>query len=258
MANGIEYLKSCNSFEHFISLGHCCYVAIELERMGLRDSSMPFDWVRTRWWAIENSFSKNFEGYLNYDDLYQKKNDLHCYKNLQYGVGFFHDFVDCKSLKSQIANVQKKYERRIERFFSHIVEPTLFIRYMWDYEELVYVASHYAEIEQMIKRYNTNNEIVFITHDIPTNLDVSLIKLLFFIDKDEDCELNERPISSNEDLYFFLSTVEYNNRQKNIQFNKAKNAQKIEQSKKLTSRLKKMYKKLFVKKREKYIHYKQI
>lgn len=129
---------------------------------------------------------------------------------------------------------------------------------MWDYEELVYVASHYAEIEQMIKRYNTNNEIVFITHDIPTDLDVSLIKLLFFIDKDEDCELNERPISSNEDLYFFLSTVEYNNRQKNIQFNKAKNAQKIEQSKKLTSRLKKMYKKLFLKKRKKYIHYKQI
>ena len=258
MANEIEYLKSCNSFEHFISLGHCCYVAIELERMGLRDSSMPFDWVRTRWWAIENSFNKNFEGYLNYDDLYQKKNDLHCYKNLQYGVGFSHDFVDYKSLKSQIANVQKKYERRIERFFSHIVEPTLFIRYMWDYEELVYVASHYAEIEQMIKRYNTNNEIVFITHDIPSDLDVSLIKLLFFIDKDEDCELNERPISSNEDLYFFLSTVEYNNRQKNIQFNKSKNAQKIEQSKKLTSRLKKMYKKLFVKKREKYIHYKQI
>lgn len=117
MANEIEYLKSCNSFEHFISSGHCCYVAIELEHMGLRDSSMPFDWVRTRWWAIENSFNKNFEGYLNYDDLYQKKNDLHCYKNLQYGVGFFHDFVDYKSLKSQIANVQKKYERRIERFF---------------------------------------------------------------------------------------------------------------------------------------------
>lgn len=257
MTNGIEYLKSCKSFEHFISLGHCCHVGIELERMGLRDSSMPFDWVRTRWWAIESSFNNNFEGYLNYDDLYQKKSDLHCYKNLQYGVGFVHDFVDCKSLKSQIADVQKKYKRRIERFFLHIVEPTLFIRYMWDYEELVYVASHYAEIEQTIKKYNPDNEIIFITHDTPTDLDISSIKLLFFIKKDDECEQNERPISSNEDLYLFLSTVEYKKREKNIQFNEMKAAKKIEQSKKLIGRLKKKYKKLFLIKRKKYIHDKQ-
>ena len=253
----IEYLKNCSSFEHFISLGHCCHIGIELEQMGLRDSSMPFDWVRTRWWAIENSFNKKFEGYLNYEDLHQKKSSLHCYKNLQYGVGFVHDFVDYKSLKSQITDVQKKYQRRIERFFSHIVEPTLFIRYMWDYDELVYVSAHYSEIERMIKAYNPNNEIIFITHDVPADLDVSSIKLLFFIDKDDESELNERPISSNEELYLFLSTAEYKKREKNIQFNEAKAAQKVEQSKKLVSRLKKNCKKLFISKRKKYIHNKQ-
>ena len=257
MENKTEYLKNCTSFEHFISLGHCCYIGIELERMGLRDSSMPFDWVRTRWWAIENSFNRNFEGYLNYEDLYQKKNGLHCYKNLQYGVGFFHDFVDYKSLKSQIADVQKKYKRRIERFFSYIVEPTLFIRYMWDYDELVYVSSHYDEIEQMIKKYNPNNEIIFITHDVPVDCDVSSIKLLFFINKDAECELNERPISSNAELYSLLSTIEYKNREKNIRFNELKAAEKVIQSKKITSKLKKKYIKFVLKKRRKYIHNKQ-
>ena len=257
MSNEIEYLKKCNSFEHFISLGHCCYVGIELERMGLRDSSMPFDWVRSHWRGIKKSFNKNFEGYLNYEDLYQKKSCLHIYKNLQYGVGFVHDFVDYKSLKSQIADVQKKYQRRIERFFSYIAEPTLFIRYMWDYEELVYVSTHYAEIERMIKKYNPNNEIVFITHDAPGDCDVSSIKLLFFINKDAECELNERPISSNEDLYFFLSTVDYKKREQNIQFNETKAAKKIEQSKKLTGRLRKKYRKLVLEKRRKYIHNKQ-
>ena len=92
-------LNSCGYFEHYISLGHCCHVATDLEKMGLRDSSMPIDWVRTRWKAIERSFNSRFDGFLDYDSLYQKKKDLHVYKNLEYGVGFFHDFVSYKSLK---------------------------------------------------------------------------------------------------------------------------------------------------------------
>ncbi len=252
--NGIDYLKSCNSFEHFISLGHCCFVGIELERMGLRDSSMPFDWVRTRWMAIERSFNTNFKDYLKYDNLYQKKDGLHCYKNLQYGVGFFHDFVDYKTLKSQISDVQKKYNRRIEHFFDNITEPTLFIRYMWDYDELVYVSSHYKEIEQMIKSYNADNEIIFITHDKPNDIDVSAIKLLFCIEKNDDCELNEKPISSNEELYSFLSTVEYSKREDNLSFNEQKALQKQAQSKKFISRIKKKFIKFYLSKKKKYIH----
>ena len=69
--------------------------------------------------------------------------------------------------------------------------------------------------------------------------------------------MNERPISSNEDLHLFLSTVEYKNREKNIQFNEMKAAQKVEQSKKIVSRLKRNYKKLFLSRKKKYIHNKQ-
>ena len=257
MSDKIDYLKNCGTFEHYISLGHCCFVGIELEQLGLRDTSMPFDWVRTRWKAIEYSFLNNFKNYLDYDSLYQKRNALHVYKNLAYGVGFVHDFVDYKPLKSQIKNVQEKYDRRIKRFFYNITEPTLFVRYMWDYDELIYVASHYTEIEQMIKKYNAANEIVFISHDIPKDIDLSTIKLLFFIDKDVNCELNEKPISSNAELYSFLSTVEYKKREANFEFNKNKKIKKQENLKTFSGRIKRKFEKLEKSYSKKYIHDKQ-
>lgn len=34
-------------FKHIISLGHFCGVAQELERLGLRDASYPFEWLIT-------------------------------------------------------------------------------------------------------------------------------------------------------------------------------------------------------------------
>lgn len=257
MLSKIEYLKTCCSFEHYVSLGHCCYVAIELENMGLRSTSSPFDWVRTRWKAIEYSINNNFKNYLNYDDLYQKKNALHVYKNLEYGVGFFHDFVDNKSLKSQISAIQKKYNRRIDRFFSQIIEPTLFIRYMWDHDELVYVASNYDKIERMIKSYNENNEIVFISHNNPDNVDISAIKLIFFINKDNDSELNEKPISSCEELFSFLSNVEYKKRETNITFNENKKINKKIKSQTLCEKLKRKFKKFRNSFSKKYTHNKQ-
>lgn len=257
MSDKIEYLKNCGTFEHYISLGHCCFVGIELEQLGLRDASMPFDWVRTRWKAIEYSFLHNFKNYLDYNSLYQKKNALHTYKNLDYGVGFVHDFVDYKPLKSQIKDVQNKYNRRIERFFSHIKEPTLFIRYMWDYDELVYISAHYTEIEKMIKKYNSANEIVFISHDIPNDIDLSDIKLLFFIDKDANSELNEKPLSSNTELYSFLSTVDYKKREDNIEFNKNKKITKQESLKTFSGRIKRKFEKLEKAYSKKYIHDKQ-
>lgn len=247
----IDLLRECSDFEHFISLGHCCFVAIELEKLGLRDASMPFDWVRTRWRAIERSFNTRFSGYLNYDDLYQKKTVLHAYKNLEYGVGFFHDFVDYKSLKNQIKSVQDKYERRIDRFFNNITERTLFIRYMWDDDELLYVSNNYAMIESMIKEYNSDNEIVFISHSDSQMIDTSKIKYIFFIDKNADEELNDLPISSNVDLYNYLLNINYKNRKSNLAFNENKKNRKKRYS--IVDKIKRKYFKMVLSKK-KYIH----
>ena len=98
---------SAGIFEHYISLGQNCPVARELENLGLRDSSMPFDWNFTEWKAIVRSFETRFSGYLDYEKLYQKKVSHGVYKNVEYGVGFVHDFSPKKSLKSQKKKLQK-------------------------------------------------------------------------------------------------------------------------------------------------------
>lgn len=251
----IQALKECSDFKHFISLGHCCYVAIELEKLGLRDASMPFDWVRTRWHAITRSLNTNFAGYLNYDSLYQKRNDLHAYKNLEYGVGFFHDFVSYKSLKSQINSVKKKYSRRIKRFSDYITEPTLFIRYMWDSDELIYITEHYAEVEKMVKHYNPYNEIVFISHDDVGELDVSRIKFLFLIKKEENAELCETPISACQEFWHYLKNIPYEKREKNIRFTEEKFKKELKKLS-LIQKVRRKYIKHILS-HKKYIHKKQ-
>ena len=213
-------------FEHYISLGHCCYVAMDLEKMALRDASMSFDWNRTRWKAIERSFRTHFAGYLDYNELYQKKSAPHVYKNLDCGVGFVHDFVAYKSLRSQIRGVQKKYDRRVERFFECISEPTLFIRYCWDKEELIYIADSYSEIEGLIKQFNEANEIVIITHDEVDDIIASRISFLFHIDKKENEELNQSPIFGSAELYDILNNAVYDKRETNQEFEKAKRVSK--------------------------------
>lgn len=36
-------------FKHYISLGFFCAPAMELEKRGLRNESLPFDWLISEW-----------------------------------------------------------------------------------------------------------------------------------------------------------------------------------------------------------------
>lgn len=51
-----------NYYKHVISLGYFCSVALELERIGLRNTAYPFDWCISDFSgvieAIENGFSE--------------------------------------------------------------------------------------------------------------------------------------------------------------------------------------------------------
>ena len=214
----MKYLCEEGAFEHYISLGRGCYIAIELEQLGLRDASMPFDWNGTRWYAIEKAITTEFDGYLNYKKLYQKKSAPHIYKNLEYGVAFMHDFVSYLPLKIQIRKVQKKYERRIDRFYTHVKQPCLFLRYCWDLEEVEYIAENYSKIENMVKSWNELSEIVFITHEKVEEETLVRIKNLFYVDIEANEELNKKPITSNKELLYILSTAKYPKREDNLHF----------------------------------------
>ena len=39
-------------YRHVVSLGWFCSVAEEIERLGLRNASYPFDWILTDWQTV--------------------------------------------------------------------------------------------------------------------------------------------------------------------------------------------------------------
>lgn len=135
---------------------------MELERIGLRQESLPFDWLITEdldsvLWLISN----NFEGFLEKDDLYQEKTPDY-YFNKRFSIHFYHDFVSTKSLVEQYDAVIEKYRRRIKRFYEIISYPTVFIRSCVG-GETEYILKHQEEIESLLKSFNKDNRIIYIS-----------------------------------------------------------------------------------------------
>lgn len=76
-------------YSHFISLGCFCGVAEELERLGLRDASYPFDWLIGPYDSYIKLINSNFDDFLNQDYIYQWSSDQKRYDNIRYDISFF-------------------------------------------------------------------------------------------------------------------------------------------------------------------------
>lgn len=153
-----------NKFENIISLGFFCSCASELERVGLRKASYPFDWLISPLPSVMSLMNNQFEGFLDYDLLEQNISKPAWYQNKKYNIQFYHDFNKYHSLSSQIKKIQKKYERRIVRFYESIQLPTLFLRYVSCQEEVDYIEKNADYISSYIKSFNTQNHLVYIAH----------------------------------------------------------------------------------------------
>lgn len=201
-------------FKNIVSLGYFCSVAIDLEKMGLRNYSLPFDWVVSSHFcfvleAIKNRFSNLFLPSL----LYQSKVNLKVYRNKKYMIDFYHDFNDFQPLDKQLPFIKEKYERRIERFYETITKPTLFIRYVCsspvyfsdqnESNELVYIEKHYEEIYDFIKSFNKANEIIFIGNEGIYSKKVKIYNVC----KDKQDVVARHPLFANCDLSSFLRTL---------------------------------------------------
>lgn len=205
---------------NFISLGYFCSVASDLEKLGLRTKSFPFDWVISDFEGVITNIQNHFSNYLDYDFLSQNTKNHAIYKNIKYNIAFYHDFDKYTSLKKQLPQVIEKYNRRIERFYKSIVTPTLFIRYISDEEaingvskELLYIEENYDHIIGLLKSFNQHNDILFIAND-----GVSSSKLtLYHVPKDDNDIVARTPICTNRDLYKKFSEAEMPNKQKNIE-----------------------------------------
>lgn len=205
-------------FEHIISLGHFCGVAQELERLGLRDASYPFDWLITTREPLHQLIDSHFDGFLEYDYLYQSREERKIYRNKYYnfGVSFYHDFSKYKPLDVQLDEVKEKYARRIERFYTAITEPALFIRYVNNEDDAEYYSKHFDECLERYKQFCPENELIFVVNDEYKNFN---IPNAFYVEKDKNDTVARRFTEKNEELFDFLTGDEIYDkakRQKNL------------------------------------------
>ena len=223
MANEKNIIFTEKQYSHYISLGHFCSVALELERIGLRSSSYPFDWLISDFKGVIESIEHEFIDFLDYDYLLQNRKIRQHYYNTKYRVYFYHDFNQYNTLKEQLPKVKMKYKRRIERFYSAIAEPTLFIRYISNGNksldgkpaELQWIEDNYQRITKCLKSFCAENDILFIAND-----DVhSNVVNIYHVAPDENDAVARKPLDKNKELKLLLEQINFEKRIRNLECN---------------------------------------
>ncbi|MBR6770927.1 MAG: hypothetical protein IKM28_06770 [Lachnospiraceae bacterium] len=238
----------------YISLGYFCSIAIDLEKLGLRTESSPFDWVISDFEGVMLAIQERFVDFLNDRYLAQSRKEAAHYKNTKYNISFFHDFDRYIPLKEQLPKVQEKYNRRIHRFYQSISEPTLFIRYISDQEmvegkskELIYIEQNYEQILAVLKSFHAKNEILFIANE-----GVSSDKLVIYpVQKDKNDLVARSPLYKNAVLLEQFSRIDLPGKQENIRRYRQKEKDKTKIFYRLKSKVTAIGKRLFLKE---YIH----
>ncbi len=120
-------------YDCIISLGGNCAVANNLKFRGLRQYSLPFDWLleytpdflENACTHIEERFSRwlHLENLIFYN-LSREEGFYGRHKVLDTGAEriFLHDFCQAPLSKEEFDSVKEKYARRIERFYTKIYE----------------------------------------------------------------------------------------------------------------------------------------
>ena len=147
-------------FQEIVPLGFLCMVAQDLEKMGMRNNSYPFDWVITDFSDVIAIIKNGFSEFLQ--DVCQDEEHDNVYHDVKTGVAYYHDFFPDKTIEQQIDAVRVKYSRRIARFYETAKNPTLYIRFVRNERDLAYIEDSFSEIEDIFKNLNSQSECVYI------------------------------------------------------------------------------------------------
>ena len=234
------------NYSHVISLGFFCSTALELEKIGLRDSSYPFDWLITDFKGVLECIESDFDGFLQYENLSQYRRIPEHYFDKKYQFHFYHDFSAYKSLDEQITFVQEKYHRRIQKFVRNITQPTLFIRYVSNQKELNFIEKDYKQIIDILKSKNENNELLLIAND---QIKSKTLKI-FNVEKDEGDVVARTFLEKNADLKELLLSddiYDKNKRALNLDiYNKKQENKSNSNYQRITSKIRKLLKRTYV------------
>lgn len=191
-----------SKFKNVVSLGFFCSVSLELEKIGVRKASYPFDWVISSNFELVCRLIKNkFDSFMEYENLSQEyKVNPNYYFDEKYQIHFYHDFTSDTSLEMQYEREFNKYKRRIDRFFNDIQNPTLFIRYVSSSSEIEYIKENITQINNLIKGYNKSNEIVYITN-YPFDLKDNRV---FFVESDNNDTVARKFLNKSPQIKEFI------------------------------------------------------
>lgn len=124
-------------YNAIFSLGENCIPSLKLRQFNLRKFAGPFDWVGSpKLSNVIKLIATNFSNFLNEKNLivpqYASEEDL-LVVDLAHHISFNHDFktnVNTLQHLSDLPQVQKKYEKRINRFIDTLAtaQRLLFIR----------------------------------------------------------------------------------------------------------------------------------
>lgn len=237
---------------HYISLGYFCSIAMDLEKLGLRTESSPFDWLISDFEGVIRAIRDHFEDFLSPEYLAQNSHCRDHYKNMKYDLQFFHDFDPYQPLQDQLPSVQNKYNRRIQRFYKSITEPTLFIRYINDKPntdgtstELLWIEENYDSIMALLKSFHDQNDILFIANDGVTSQKIKI----YNVPKDDGDSVARSPLTKTPALQEIFYNIDFPEKQLNIERYQQKQLQK--KKARLKTKLFTLLKKIF---RKEYIH----
>lgn len=218
----IKWVKEL--YKQVISLGFFCSVAMELERSNLRSMSGPFDWIITSLDGMMDVIQDRFKDFLNPDYIEQDKRYPYIFRNMKYGIDFYHDFSVEESFEKQLPRVRQKYERRIRSFYEAIKEPTLFVRYIQDQNEYNRFCEEYASILEIFKQYNQHNSLCLIGNsDLKLSNQASF--QVYTVEKDPNDVVARKFLEKNDSLKHLWSTqlIEKDQREKNRLWNENRN-----------------------------------
>ena len=201
--------NACKNFDNYVSLGYFCEVATDLEKIGLRNTSSPFDWCISQFQSIIRLIEDRFDAFLDRENMAQSIQNRNIYMDQKNSIFFFHDFSQYKPCDVQYETVKEKYTRRISRFLERIQSPTLFVRYISNEirddsgksVELQWIEDHAEDINRTIKKYNAQNSIVFIGDE---NTNSNRIKI-YHVKINENDVVSRSPIFSNKELFPIIS-----------------------------------------------------
>ena len=246
-SGGTRCLVSSFDYKNYISLGYFCDVAQDLEKLGLRSFSSPFDWGISSLPGVIEAIDNGFDGFMARENLSQSVNNKDHYLDDRYGFYSFHDFSKYVPLDEQYDEVREKYQRRIARFLEKIKEPTLFIRYISSEErdesgnpvELKWIEDNYQHILDVLRRSNPGNDIIFMGDESAVSDTIKIYHTA--LDKSRD--VNRLPIINSKELYPLLSSAGLDQKQENIRRYKKNSSIPVRGSKAVLRFMKSLFRK---------------